>query len=486
MIRTDMAALQLQKYLEKNTIKHPTALLHFERQLSDFEQGILFLCVHIVAKTERAEDGFYYLNKSLVRAVMKQEGNQNYSRISKAVEAVSDTKLKFNFLGQDRTFEHYRAPLIIGQADNTKRGVIAFEIHPRIEKLIKDPKVFARLNIYFISALADVKRGYSFYALFKDFIDRTKSAEVTLEYRELRHYLGISDDEYLVFKAFKQRVLKPLIDAVNARTDLHLTYEPVKTGRKLTHLKFTITAQAWQLQLFEAEHAERMVTELAKTFDGAVIGNQAAPVQIEATSKTRAALIDKCVKIGVTSATVKRALGEHGEQGVGEIITHTETCFKKMDAKGEKYSAKNYLAKMLNDGVGVKAPAEREKTEIARKNLAKREVERQAVTAAQAVEDDLKAKFDVHKKNYADELISQQSAAELAKLGETVANDLPSIADYRRRWKEIGMQPAKLDIRKATDKTIYGAYVVREALKMWGRADKLDFESFKKRALESA
>ena len=273
---------------------------------------------------------------------------------------------------------------------------------------------------------------------------------------------------------------------MNARTDLHLTYEPVKTGRKLTHLKFTITAQAWQLQLFEAEHAERMVTELAKTFDGAVIGNQAAPVQIEATSKTRAALIDKCVKIGVTSATVKRALGEHGEQGVGEIITHTETCFKKMDAKGEKYSAKNYLAKMLNDGVGVKAPAEREKTEIARKNLAKREVERQAVTAAQAVEDDLKAKFDVHKKNYADELISQQSAAELAKLGEAVANDLPSIADYRRRWKEIGMQPAKLDIRKATDKTIYGAYVVREALKMWGRADKLDFESFKKRALESA
>ncbi len=152
-----MATLQLQKYLEANTIKHPTALLHFERQLSDFEQGVLFLCVHIIAKTERGEDGFYTLNKSLVRAVMRQEGNQDYSRISQAVDTVSDTKLKFNFLGQDRKFDHYRAPLIIGQADSKKRGVIAFEVHPRIEKLIKDPAVFARLNIYFISAI--VKRG---------------------------------------------------------------------------------------------------------------------------------------------------------------------------------------------------------------------------------------------------------------------------------------------------------------------------------------
>jgi len=481
-----MATLQLQKYLEKNTIKHPTALLHFERQLTDFEQGVLFLCVHIVAKTERAADGFYYLNKSLVRAVMCQESNQDYARINDAVRVVSKTDLQFNFLGEDRTFDDYQAPLIIGRATSKKRGVIAFEVHPRIEKLVKDPRVFARLNIYFISALADVKRGYSFYALFKDFLDRTKSTEISLDYWELRNYLGVADTNYPDFKSFKRWVLKPLIDATNSRTDLNLAYEVVKTGRKLTHLKFTIKPQAWQLQLFEAEHAERMVTELGKTFDGAVIENQAAPVQIEATNKTRVALIDKCVKIGVTSKTVERALKEHGEQGVGEIITHTETRFKKMDSKGETYSAKNYLAKMLNDGVGVKAPVEREKTEQARQKLAKRELERQARTAAQEVEDTLKAKFEAHRKHRADELLEQQTATAIAELGERVAKDLPSIADYRRRWKEIGMQPAKLDRRKATDKTIYGAYVVREALKMWGRADDLDFESFKKRVLESA
>ena len=360
-----MSQIQLQKYLDKNTIKHPTALLHFERQLTDFEQGILFLCAHIVAKTERGDDGFYYLNKSLVRTVMRQEGNQDYKRIADAVKVVSKTDLKFNFLGEDRIFDDYEAPLIIGRATSKKRGVIAFEVHPRIEGVIKDPKVFSRLNIYFISALADVHRGYSFYALFKDHIDRTKQAEVTFDYWELRAYLGVEPDKYPAFKAFKQWVLKPLVKEVNSRTDIFLEYKAVKTGRVLTHLKFTIQRQKWQLPLFDADFANRIVGELQKNFGGAVLPPVGATIEAEPDhEKEQKALIDKCVKIGVTSKTVERAVKAHGVQGVAEIIAHTESRFEQLDAKGETYDPKNYLAKMLNDGIGVKSKVEREQAEV--------------------------------------------------------------------------------------------------------------------------
>jgi len=93
-------------------------------------------------------------------------------------------------------------------------------VHPRIEKPVEDPRVLARLNIYSVSALADMHRGYSFYALFRDFVDRTKAAETTLNYWELRAYLGFEGSQYRVFKDFKFRVLKPPIDSVNERTDL--------------------------------------------------------------------------------------------------------------------------------------------------------------------------------------------------------------------------------------------------------------------------
>ena len=476
-----MTALQLQKYLEKNTIKHPTALLHFERRLNDFEQGILFLCVHIVAKTERAPDGFYYLNKSLVRAVMRQEGNQDYARITEAVKAVSKTDLRFNFMGEDRTFDDYEAPLIIGRATNRRRGVIAFEVHPRIEKLVKDPRVFARLNIYFISALADVRRGYSFYALFRDFVDRTKTAEVTLDYWELRAYLGVEESSYPVFKEFKKYVLKPLMDAVNERTDLHLSYEPVKTGRKLSHLKFTIRPQAWQLQLFDAEHAERMVTELAKTFDGAVIENKAAPAEIEAGGdREKAGLIDQCVKMGVTSSTVERALAAHRVQGVGEIIAYTQKQLAKKDKKGEGYEAGQYLAKMLNDGVGVKTTAARLKDTAAKQKIEERAAARAAQTAVEQAEEAKKTRFSEHQKERARQLLKGLRPADQVKLNEAVTEVVPG-SDYRQRWAAVGKDHTQLDQRKMTDKTLFRTWVVQETLKLWGKPEDLDFEAYKAR-----
>ena len=484
-----MATLQLKTYLERNTIKHPTALLHFRRQLTDFEQGILFLCVHIIAKTERDVDGFYYLNKSLVRAVMRQEGNHDYTRINEAVDRVSETKLKLNFWGEDRTFDDYEAPLIIGKATSKRRGTIAFEVHPRLEKVIKDPRVFARLNIHFIAALADVNRGYAFYALFRDAMNRSgdpASLEETYDYWELRAYLGVKEDAYPAFKAFKQWVLKPLIDAVNGRTDLHLSYEPVKTGRKLTHLKFTITPQAWQLQLFEAEHAARLVAELAKTFDGPVIESQATPAKPDpASDRAEAALIDECVKLGVTSTTVERALKKHGVEGVGEIIAQTKKRWEKMDAKGESYDRADYLAGMLNKGAGVKSPAAREKATKARQAAAERKAAHEAKTAAEKAEEALKERFGEHQRQRATELIPRQSAAALAELGDDVAEQM-SFRAFNVRWNELGRQVAKLDKRKGNDKVIWGAYVVPEVLKRWGEPADTDIEAFRRLETEAA
>lgn len=485
MSRADMATLQLKTYLERNTIKHPTALLHFRRQLSDFEQGILFLCVHIIAKTERDADGFYYLNKSLVRAVMRQEGNQDYARINEAVDRVSETKLKLNFWGEDRTFDDYEAPLIIGKATSKRRGTIAFEVHPRLEQVIKDPRVFARLNIHFIAALADVHRGYAFYALFKDAMNRQRdpaTLEETYDYMELRAYLGVDENHYKDFKLFKRKVLKPLMDAVNERTDLHLSYEPVKTGRKLTHLKFTVRPQSWQLQLFEAEHAKRLVEELAKTFDGSVIDSKAVPAIEAGDSPEDAGLIDQCVQMGVTSSTVRRALKAHGAEGVGEIIAYTQKQLAKKDKKGEAYDAKQYLAKMLNDGVGVQSPGERQKLAEAKRKLDERAAQRAAQTAAERAEEELEARFAAHQKDRAHELIAQQDLAGLAELGEVVA-DVLILPAMRQRWQEIGRDPSKLDRRRGSDKMIFGGYVVPEALKLWGGAADTDFEAFKENQL---
>ncbi|MEM9091011.1 MAG: replication initiation protein [Cyanobacteria bacterium P01_F01_bin.53] len=481
--------LQLKTYLERNTIKHPTALLHFRRQLTDFEQGILFLCVHIIAKTERDAGGFYYLNKSLVRAVMRQEGNHDYTRINEAVDRVSETKLKLNFWGEDRTFDDYEAPLIIGKATSKRRGTIAFEVHPRLEKVIKDPRVFARLNIHFIAALADVNRGYAFYALFRDAVNRSGDPEVleeTYDYWELRAYLGVNEDHYKDFKLFKRKVLKPLIDGVNDRTDLHLSYEPVKTGRKLTHLKFTVRRQSWQLQLFEAEHAARLVAELAKTFDGPVIERRSTVAEIDVgEDRARMALIDKCVKLGVTSKTVERALKKYGVDGVGEIIAHTEKRFAAMDKKGQEYSSKDYLAKMLNDGVGVKTPDERNKASIAKERAAERKAAREAAAEAEADLKALEERHRLHRHARTQELLKRLKPAELKEVVAAVSENIP-LRPAAQAWDKIDRDPSRVGELGRSHFAVIGVRLAEVVLGRWGDPADMDIEAFKQAETEAA
>ena len=70
-----------------------------------------------------------------------------------------------------------------------------------------------------------------------------KSWEVTLD--ELKEVLNCEDDElYQEFKFFNQRILKRCQKELLEKTECRFTYEPVKTGRKVTSIKFTLETLA--------------------------------------------------------------------------------------------------------------------------------------------------------------------------------------------------------------------------------------------------
>ena len=276
---------------------------------------------------------------------------------------------------------------------------------------------------------------------------------------------------------------------MNARTDLCLSYEPVKTGRKLTHLKFTIKPQAWQLQLFEAEHAARLVTELAKTFDGPVLESKATPAEITPMEdRARAALIDQCVKLGVSSKTVERALEKHGLEGVGEIIAHTKARWKKMKAKGEGYEAKDYLARMLNDGIGVKSPAERRKTAQAREGAAKRKAAREAKAEAEAEKQALEERYRKHRHARTQALLAGRSAAETAELLAGIDECLSNRFSrrHRKRWEEIGRAPTRVGELDRAAFGLIGTTLADMVLSRWGDPADTELEAFKAQELAAA
>lgn len=62
--------------------------------------------------------------------------------------------------------------------------------------------------------------------------------EYTAELNDLREILQI--DGYAVYKDFREKVIDNSISEINEKTDIIASYEPLRTGRSITHIKFSI------------------------------------------------------------------------------------------------------------------------------------------------------------------------------------------------------------------------------------------------------
>jgi plasmid replication initiation protein len=65
--------------------------------------------------------------------------------------------------------------------------------------------------------------------------------ELTVD--ELREYCGIEEGEYKAFKDFEKRVLKVAKKEINENTDITISYEKVKSGRRIHRIEFTIKSK---------------------------------------------------------------------------------------------------------------------------------------------------------------------------------------------------------------------------------------------------
>jgi plasmid replication initiation protein len=91
---------------------------------------------------------------------------------------------------------------------------------------------------YRIQQIGDLSSVYA--VRFYEFLAQFKSTGVrTFEIERLRDMLGLID-EYKLVGDFKKWVLDVAVAQINKNTDLKIKYETRKTGRRITHLDFSI------------------------------------------------------------------------------------------------------------------------------------------------------------------------------------------------------------------------------------------------------
>ncbi len=122
---------------------------------------------------------------------------------------------------------------------------------------------FTRYNLEYIAPMTSVY-GVRFYELFKCWLMGDKSKTKSIPLDELKSLLDVKA-QYPSIKDFKFYVLDRGLEDVNQHTDLLVSYENTRTGRKITGLDFTINVKQKQPKTAEPKPSKATKPESPKT-----------------------------------------------------------------------------------------------------------------------------------------------------------------------------------------------------------------------------
>lgn len=332
-------------------IRKPTALIHFERELSVIAQKVMTLIVAHCQKATKNAQGFYLIEKRQVCDALGWEASYNYLRVVEAFEEIYNNSLIWNLFGQDRTFKYLKCRLIVSLWVPEETGhYVGFQLHSELESAIQAPKVFGQILPETPALLTRSEYAFPLYELLADHVSREEGL-LRIPLIDLKRYLGING-RYSAFPMFQARVLTPSLDSINTSTDLKVHYETWRTGRGIGGLLFHIQRSSKPAPALSAP---------IKTLT--VLSVPPAEVLAEASrSPEEQVLIDRLVQQQhLREEDALHAVQTHGVEGVREILGYVRQEVGQRNGTPEEIrNVSAYLLRCLRDGYGRKGEIEHE------------------------------------------------------------------------------------------------------------------------------
>lgn len=154
--------------------------------------------------------------------------------LRRLMSAIVIIKIRHNANGRPST----RQMQLLGTNDIEDRGPIQYSFPPELVKIIKNTQIFARLHT---RVMFELSSKYSL-ALY-EFLQRRKNLKhvhyETLSLEEVRGLFGVAPGRLKAFGHLNDKAIRPAAQEVSFLTDFEIIAEPIRTGRSVTHVKFT-------------------------------------------------------------------------------------------------------------------------------------------------------------------------------------------------------------------------------------------------------
>ena len=149
--------------------------------------------------------------------------------------------------------------------------------------------------------------------------------ERTIKIAELRECCGVSGEQYKRFNDFKKDVLERSKKEINAKTDLLVDYEEIKTSRKITDIKFIIKKNP-DYGLTEFEKAQRTKSTI-----------------ITKEMRSANAIIEQIIEYGFSRAMAKKFMQQGTEDEINDALKAVNIQMDRGRVKNPKAMLQNAI-----------------------------------------------------------------------------------------------------------------------------------------------
>ncbi|MDT7858189.1 replication initiation protein [Rubrivirga sp. S365] len=163
--------------------------------------------------------------------------SKNTEHLKDALGDLVDRKVEWNALDRDGVENWGTSTLLAAARIPEGSGVCLYQYSSDLRELLYNPRVYARINLG-IQTLFTSQYAIALYENCLRFLRVGSTGWLSVE--EWRGLLGVGEGQYATYKKFRQRVLSPAVDQVNAIGHIHVEMHVRKSGRRVVALRFDV------------------------------------------------------------------------------------------------------------------------------------------------------------------------------------------------------------------------------------------------------
>jgi len=248
---------------ENDVVRKSDALIKSRYKLNPLALKFITLIIANVKKSDEENKEYVFRIKDFMELIGKNY-KELYNELDEATEELLNNPLK---IPKERGF--LKLNWISSAEYHEGEGYISFKIDSKLRPYIFDLQ--ERFLKYDIKNILPLRSGYAIrmYEILKDWYNQnaryngSKRIEKVVEVRWLRETLEIPKSyQYGNSSGIKRRIIEKAKQELEQHTDIKFHYEEIKTGRRVTHIKFTIEPNPTSIENKKQEKAIKNLQKL--------------------------------------------------------------------------------------------------------------------------------------------------------------------------------------------------------------------------------